>query len=524
MTTIAIDGQSEEDFRRSIESDLRHGRDSAAIGRIQKLLAPYAGPDGILPERFLTVTAADLALRGWSFLGDSIARHDRPGRPVTAISIALGWAGEEPPEPDAQGCLNPHVETGYYNDAAYPFSQSGRDDLLDGYSLHGCNWAADCEASDNALSVDGIDDLHGALVLLEAQLLASEEPDADAIVAGSLGACLLSALLFQAVGQRIAADGLPRPVCVTAGSNGVYPYFDAPVAGMPESARRAAEKAEEEEADTGVPGPRYSSLLMTGIPRAQKRAVLVLAETEGEMAVRISRLRGHGEGGDGDSQVPAPPPLPEPLPTALPASPLLSKKTPQHSWDFRDMLGPPPSGSEAVPEPEPEPEWLDEPADLAAAEPSPDEGPEAAPDAAPQWSEASWDEPEDEVEDELEVQAELVQPSPEFPDPQAEPGFALLHDSLHDRLESLLSPQVPLTLTPPPPAPAQYDQVVVEQPAEAESWPEQAAGLAWPFGTGWDELAADQNEAIESAPEIAQDDAPPAGLLGRLRAWIRRRR
>ena len=518
MTTIAIDGQSEEDFRRSIESDLRHGRDSAAIARIQKLLAPYAGPDGILPERFLTVTAADLALRGWSFLGDSIARHDRPGRPVTAISIALAWAGEEPPTPDAQGCLHPHVETGYYNDAAYPFSQSGRDDLLDGYSLHGCNWAADCEASDNALSVDGIDDLHGALVLLEAQLLASEEPDADAIVAGSLGACLLSALLFQAVGQRIAADGLPRPVCVTAGSNGVYPYFDAPVAGMPESARRAAEKAEEEEADTGVPGPRYSSLLMTGIPRAQKRAVLVLAETEGEMAVRISRLRGHGEGGDGENQAPAPPPLPEPLPT----SPLLSKKAPQHNWDFRDMLGPPPSGPDTAPEPEPE--WPDEPADLVAAEPTPDEGPEAAPDTAPQWSEASWDEPEDEPEDKLEVQAEPAQPSPEPSDPQAEPGFSLLHDSLHDRLESLLSPQIPLSLTPPSPAPVPDDQGELEQPAEVEPWPEQAAGLAWPFGPGWHELTADQNEAIESAPEIAQDDAPPAGLLGRLRAWIRRGR
>ena len=510
MTTIAIDGQSEEDFRRSIESDLRHGRDSAAIARIQKLLAPYAGPDGILPERFLTVTAADLALRGWSFLGDSIARHDRPGRPVTAISIALAWAGEEPLEPDAQGCLHPHVETGYYNDSAYPFSQSGRDDLLDGYSLHGCNWAADCEASDNALSVDGIDDLHGALALLEAQLLTSEEPDADAIVAGSLGACLLSALLFQAVGQRIAADGLPRPVCVTAGSNGVYPYFDAPVAGMPESARRAAEKAEEEEADTGVPGPRYSSLLMTGIPRAQKRAVLVLAETEGEMAVRIARLRGHGEGGDGERQAPALPPLPEPPP--LPLSPLLSKKSPQHSWDFRDMLSPPPIGLGAVPQPEPE--WPDEPADLVGAEPTPADLPEAAPDAPMHWSEARWDAPED--------QAEPAHLSPESAPTRAEPGFDLLNDSLQDRLESLLAPQVPLSLAPLPAAPDPDDQSAVELTAAPEPWPEQAAGLAWPFGTGWDGPDADQDEAFESAAEIVEDVPPPAGLLARLRAWIRR--
>ena len=521
MTTIAIDGQSEEDFRRAIETDLRHGRDNAAIERLQRLLAPYAaGPNGILPERFLTVTAADLALRGWSYLGECIARHDRPNRPVTAISIAFAWAGEEPPEPDAQGCLNPHVETGYFNDAAYPFSQSGRDDLLDGYSLHGCNWAADCEASDNALSVDGIDDLHGALAQLEAQLLASEDPDEDAIIAGSLGASLLSALLFQAVGQRIAADGLPRPVCVTAGSNGVYPYFDAPVAGMPESARRAAEKADEEEADTGVPGPRYSSLLMTGIPRAQKRAVLVLAETEGEMAVRIARLRGHGEGGDGESQTPALPPLPEPSPVALPASPLLSKKSPQHNWDFRDMLGPPSAGLDAVHEPAPEPapepadDWPDEPADQAASEPIPFESPEAAPDASPQWSEANWDEPDD--------QAEPAHPNPEILNTQAEPGFVLLNDSLQDRLESLLTPHVPLSLAPPMAVPDPDDQSAIEQPAASEPWPEQAAGLAWPFGTGWDELDGEQPEAPETAEEIAEARPQHTGLLARLRAWIRR--
>lgn len=517
MTTIAIDGQSEEDFRRAIESDLRHGRDSAAIARIQTLLAPYAGPNGILPERFLTVTAQDLTLPGWSFLGDSIARHDRPGRPVTAISIAFGWAGEEPPEPDAQGRLHPHIETSYYNDAAYPFSQSGRDDLLDGYSLHGCNWAADCEASDNALSLDGIDDLHGALALLEAQLLAGEEPDADAIVAGSLGACLLSALLFQAVGQRIAADGLPRPVCVTAGSNGVYPYFDAPVAGMPESARRAAEKAEEEETDTGIPGPRYSSLLMTGIPRAQKRAVLVLAETEGEMAVRIARLRGHGEGGESESQPPEPLSLPEPPPAVSPASPLLSKKTPQHSWDFRDMLGPPPKGSDSVPAsqlgPEDDADLPGMPVDLTSTEPAPAEISEAAPVEPTAWREAS----RNQVDDQPEPVVPILAPSAA----DAEPGFALLNDSLQGRLESLLLPQVPLTFAPPPPATVPEEHSAEPQPALPEPWPEQAAGLAWPFGTGWDKLDPDRPEVSEIALELAVVTPQPVGLLARLRGWIR---
>jgi hypothetical protein len=280
VTTIAIDGLSEEEFRRSIESGLRRGRADESVAKLRELIEPFAGEDRILPARFLTVDAADLVLRGWEELGDRIRRYDRPGRLVSAISIAFGWPGEDVPRPDAEGRVSPLVEVGYYNDDAFPFSRSGREDLLDGYSFHGCTWGDDCVGTDTALVLEGISDLHGALAALEARLLAEDEPDPDEICAGSLGACLLSALLYQAVSDKVAEQGLPRPLCVMAGSNGVYPYFDAPVAGMPMDVLKAA-KAEDEEdnpLDTGVPGPRYSSLAMTGIKRAPKRAVLVLQE------------------------------------------------------------------------------------------------------------------------------------------------------------------------------------------------------------------------------------------------------
>lgn len=348
MTVIAVDGLSEEDFRRAIENRLREGKPEAALERLRRLLAGFAGPDRILPERFLTITAKDLVLRGWQELEPAIQRHDRPARPITALSIAFGWPGEDVPQPDAEGCLRPFIETGYYTDDAYPFSQSARDDLLDGYSYHGCTWAADCEAVDNALSLEGVDDLHGALAALEARLLASDTPDPDEILAGSLGACLLSVLLFQAVGERIERDGLPRPLCVMAGSNGVYPYFDAPVAGFPEEVRKAAEAEEEELGlSTAIPAPRYSSLLMTGVPRGTKRAVLVLQESEEETAARFAHLRDQSLIG-AEPGVPAPPTppdsiepaLPEPEIAELPASPLLAKKQPGKAWDFRDMLSP----------------------------------------------------------------------------------------------------------------------------------------------------------------------------------------
>lgn len=367
MNALVIGGLNEEDFRRSIENRLREGRPGVAIERLRALLEPYAGPGKILPARFLTVTPEDLVLRGWETLGDAVRRRDVPGHLISAISVSFGWAGEEAPGPDAEGRLNPHIEIGYYSDNAFPFSRSTRDDLLGGYSSFGCSWSGDAETTDSALGVDGIDDLHGALANLEAALLASEEPDEEGIRAGSLGSCLLSALLVQAVTDRIAADGLPRPLCVMAGSNDVYPYFDVPVAGMPEA---LTELEDQPETVNGAPVPRYSSLLMTGIPRAKKRAVLTLEENEQEMADRIARLRHQTLGQEDLPQV-----QPEPaggLSDADTDRPLLAKK-PVHKTHTLAGLG------GLVPELDasPEPEWQDwddwgDPEETSA--PAPSEG------------------------------------------------------------------------------------------------------------------------------------------------------
>jgi hypothetical protein len=393
VTTIVIDGLNEEDFRRSVQNRLREGRIAPAIARLRTLLAPYAGPDGPLPERFLTVTAAELIFSGWESLGDGIARHDRPGRPVTALGIAFGWAGEEVPQPDAEGRLQPHLETAYFNDDSFPFSQSSRDDLLEGYSSEGCTWGGDNLAVDTALVLHGIDDLYGALAALEDHLLASDEPDEALLVAGSIAACLLSALLVEAVKVQIANHGLPRPVCVTAGSNGVYPYFDAPIAGMPADVLKTNENAEDMvPADQGVPVPRYSSLLVTSIPRARKRAVLVLNENEDETAHRLAGLRQLHDAEPAAPIAPAPvperfepgAPEPEPVMAHEAGGLLLAKKPPKTSGDFREMLAPregdlqqrlqsllathAPRPEEAGPLPEPSTDWEPEagpPADPA---------------------------------------------------------------------------------------------------------------------------------------------------------------
>lgn len=527
MTTIAIDGLSEEEFRRSIESGLRRGRASESVAKLRELIAPFAGPGRVLPERFLTIEASDLALKGWEDLGDRIRRYDRPGRLVSAISIAFGWPGEEVPKPDAEGRLSPLVEIGYYNDDAFPFSRSGREDLLDGYSLHGCTWGDDCVGSDTALVLEGISDLHGALAILEARLLACAEPDPDEICAGSLGACLLSALLYQAVSDKVAQAGLPRPLCVMAGSNGVYPYFDAPVAGMPVEVLKAAQAEDDDPSalDTGVPGPRYSSLLVTGIRRAPKRAVLVLQESEEEMAVRIANLRGLAHG-QHDTTPPAPPAPPEPASeegiTASPISPLMTKKAAGQGWDFRDMLssrdGPAPPESEGLAdwgewdEPDPEPAEPDS-AGPAGFEPEPEE------------AGVAFDPPAPPASPEPAAPVELV----------PEPGFSLVDDNVQQRLQALLADSLAaaeqegrIEASVPPPAEG-APCPDIEQPPVLALPPAELAGQVWPLGTDWLE-APGTPEALPEVPVAADPEphvveSPPTrprrpGLWVRLRAYI----
>ena len=521
MTTIAVDGLSEEDFRRAIENRLREGKPGAALERLRRLLAPYCGPGRVLPERFLAVTSANLSLTGWEGLANAVGAHDRPGHCITALSIAFGWPGDDAPQPDLAGRLRPHLETSYYTDEAFPFSQSDRDDLLDGYSFHGCTWAADCEATDNALGLSGIDDLYGALGLLEARLLVSAEPSPDELLAGSLGACLLSVLLFQAVGERIERDGLPRPLCVTAGSNGVYPYFDAPVAGIPEDKREAAEAALlAVEALHAAPAPRYSSLLMTGIPRAAKRAVLVLEESEQDTQARIAKLRGLNHE---DRAAPPPAreaegeelglPLPAPELAASAGSPLMIKKPSGQTWDFRDMLSPRDADA-----PSPEPMWSEpvEPVDLGDSrlpEPPPPDQDAAEP---PVFEPHAFDPPESEPQEPELLGSPWSEPGEAEPpryvpgtDELVQPGFSLLDPQVQDRLESLIAANLP--------APA---ATLVADLAPAPITDLQA-GPYWPSGRGWLDDDDTPAEPPPPLPEAAVEEPRP-GLWARLRGWLRR--
>lgn len=490
MTTILLDGLNEDTFRRSIEGRLRQGLAAEAVEKLRGLLKPYSGPGQILPERFLTVQVSDLTLSGWERLGEAVARHDRPDGPITALSIAFGWPGDDLPLPDPHGRLRPMIEVGFFTDEAFPFSQSAREDLLDGYSFHGCTWASDNAATETCLSLEGIDDLHGALAALEARLLASDEPDPNEICAGSLGACLLSALLYRAVSERIASDGLPRPLCVLAGSNGVYPYFDAPVVGMPEDLLKADDP--DEELLGLVPAPRYSSLLVTGIPRARKRAVLVLEESEEDKVLRTADLRNlvHGEEPAAPERIAAQmdltsPDLADGGITPFADGPLMAKKKPSEAWDFRDMLGP-------------------REAHLPHKD-SAEIAPEAPPAPLPDLAQPAQEPAESAAQHEL--------PEPPVPaEPIAQPGFALLEPSVQDRLQNLIAP--PVVAKDPALVPAEPAAPAAEDPAANDRLLAPSSPV-WPLGIGYLE---DAEAALEEAPH--QPESPRPGLWARLRRWL----
>ncbi len=226
---IIIDGMEEHAFRRSIEIMLRNGRADEAVEQLRKLLPECAGEGKTLPARLLELSPEQINLAGWDRLAVRVDEYSRPTIPITAIGIGIGDPEDLGLEPDAMGNLRPPLATSFYSDATFPFSETDRADLLEGYSSFGCEWQGDHDRIDDTLSIEGIDDLYGAIIRLENQVAASERPDPDLIRAGAIGACFLGVMVWQAARRAVIEHGLPRPMAVLLVNSDAYPFFDAPV-------------------------------------------------------------------------------------------------------------------------------------------------------------------------------------------------------------------------------------------------------------------------------------------------------
>lgn len=306
MEIITIDGMVEHDFRHSIEDMLRLDQVDEAIERLRGLLESCAGEDKILPARFLKVSCEDLVIAGWHRIADRLSDHDRPNHPISAIGVTLADPRVLGGSRASGGWLSPFLKTFYFSDDAYPFSDATRDDLLDGYSRDGFEWQGDYQATDATLSIKGIDDLYGAIIALEDRLFASPNPAAEEIRAGTIGACYLAALIHQCLRDTIRQKGLPRPLCILAACDGVYPFFDAPVAGSDESGTDEPAKSTpvaatredredrfpEDEEELAEEPPPEASLLSLVSRKGIKAPVIVLAEDDAREAARYSEMAG----------------------------------------------------------------------------------------------------------------------------------------------------------------------------------------------------------------------------------------
>ena len=313
MEIVTIDGMVEHDFRLSIEDMLRLNQVDEAIERLRGLLETcvgdgQGGDGGVLPARFLQVTADYIEIGGWHRLADRLRDHDRARHPISAIGVTLADYRPLGGPGIRNGRLAPFIKTFYFNDDAYPFSQATRSDLLDGYSRDGFEWQGDYQATDATLSIRGIDDLYGAIVELEDRLLASPDPGEAEVRAGTIGACYVAALIHQALRDTIRRKGLPRPLCVFAACDGVYPFFDAPVAGSDECSVEEpaqAELAEPEELEDDLPEdqiPEEASLLTLVSRTRTKAPVMVLCDEDAQEAARYSEMAGARRLGIEDGQ------------------------------------------------------------------------------------------------------------------------------------------------------------------------------------------------------------------------------
>lgn len=219
--TVTIDGVPENQFRRAIEAMLREGRADEAARRLKDELVFLCGEGLPLPARFRFISAQDVSVTGWPRMLERIAELDRPGDPITALSLDICLA----PLAAADAEIGrPFYETSYYTDRAWPFSRAARADLV--LACGSPAWQGSAEDNDDRLQLSGLEDLHIVIAAIEALCLrgmATIEEQRAFIV----GACYLAVLSHQAVRDAAMAEGLPRPMVVIVGSDGTYPAFEA---------------------------------------------------------------------------------------------------------------------------------------------------------------------------------------------------------------------------------------------------------------------------------------------------------
>lgn len=226
LAEATIGNLGERDFLREIEELLRNDRTDDALDRIAEPMARHCRPGGALPAALIDLTVADVVIEGWDALEPRMRQIDREGYPVTALGFEI-----TEPAPGSEPGHHPLIETCFYTDSAYPFSECDREALLEGYSSYGTEWQGSCDDCDATITINGIHEPYAAVAALGARIRDPQSTASDEdIQAYMLGASYLEVLVHAAVRKAVDAKGLSRPLAIFVAGNGSYPGFDAPIA------------------------------------------------------------------------------------------------------------------------------------------------------------------------------------------------------------------------------------------------------------------------------------------------------
>lgn len=232
MFASNIFGNEEElfAFLGDVEALLRRGQPDVAAGLLESQLGDLADEGNDLAKLCLKVPVSAIRMVGWEQLGDKMKKLDRPGRPITAISIDIS-APFEMPVLDAKhgNFYEPDLDTVFYSDSLYKFTGSDRQMMMDAYTPKGPAWAGHFESVDNTIAVRGLGGLYGEVLLAQKRCRSDDHNDAMEQDAAAIASAFIAVRLHQAIKSTAEGRGMPRPFTLIVGNNESFPYFDAPV-------------------------------------------------------------------------------------------------------------------------------------------------------------------------------------------------------------------------------------------------------------------------------------------------------
>lgn len=217
-------------FLGDVEALLRRGQPDVAAGLLEAQLGDLADEGSELAKLCLKVPVSAVRITGWEQLGPQLEKLDRPGKPITAVSIDISAPFEMPELSDKHGNFyEPDLDTVYYSDNLYKFTESSREAMLDAYSAKGGPWAGHFENVDSLIGVRGLGGIYGEVLIAQKRCKNDDHDDAMDQDTTFLASAFIAVRLHQAIKSAAEGRGMPRPITLMVGSNESFPFYDAAV-------------------------------------------------------------------------------------------------------------------------------------------------------------------------------------------------------------------------------------------------------------------------------------------------------